>query len=72
MGFYTGKIYGPNVKTEDIKECCQVLNVNDPEFDPNTGNIQNFPEYLRLRDELRKRCYGCYGCPESTMIKDNE
>lgn len=58
LGFYTGKIYDDTVDPSTIEECALALNYKEPITDDG-------PYVVNKRAELKRRCEGCYGCPES-------
>lgn len=60
MGFYTGKLYDSSVDISTITECCEVLNYKEPVCDDEELVVKK-------RQELKKRCRGCFGCPTSQM-----
>lgn len=58
LGFYTGKIYDDTVDPSMIEECALTLNYKEPITDDD-------PYVVNKRAELKKRCEGYHGCPES-------
>lgn len=60
MGFFTGKLYDSSVDISTITECCEVLNFKEPVRDDEELVIKK-------RQELKKNCKGCFGCPTSQM-----
>lgn len=56
LGKFSGKIYDDQYKTEDIKECCQII----------TDEQSKDEEWLKERHtEHLIHCVGCYTCPLS-------
>ena len=58
IGFYTGKLYDSSVDIDSIKECCEVLNDEDP--------ICDHEELAMLKHlQLKLNCIDCNACEES-------
>lgn len=62
MGFFTGKLYDSSVDISTITECCEVLT---PYFKEPVLDDDEF--VIKKRQELKKNCKGCFGCPTSQM-----
>lgn len=58
LGYFTGNLYDSSVDPSTIKECCLLLNYKEPV-------LPDEPLIIRKKSELKKRCVGCNGCPES-------
>lgn len=62
IGFFTGKLYDDTVDPASIKECCQILNYKEP-------NFEDEDLVLWKRKNLKERCTGCFGCEESQKAR---
>ena len=61
MGMYTGRLYSDeDFQRDRIQECCRVL-TSEEEKSCETMWV--------LSIALKKKCAGCYGCPESRREK---
>ena len=56
QGFFTGRIYDENYDVKNIKECCHMLSDEQCTDEKNEERHNN---------DLKNRCAGCNGCPES-------
>lgn len=56
IGFYTGRLYLDSDNIEDIQECCLTYPV---------GHFKSEEELMNKKQELHRRCLGCFGCEES-------